>query len=84
MFPAITTLPLMYEALGGERWQRAQRMGYWAIAMVAGHTLTMGYAGWLTPSTWHGGMPPITLWGFLLAVSALLAKWMSGKSARPA
>jgi len=82
MFPAITTLPLMYEALGGERWQRAQRMGYWAIAMVAGHTLTMGYKGWLDPSGWHGGMPPITLWGFLLAVAALIAKATSGPGKR--
>lgn len=78
LFPAITTLPLMYEALGGERWQRAQRMGYWAVAMVAGHTFTMGYKGWLDPSGWHGGMPPITLLGFLLAVAALLAKWTGG------
>ncbi len=84
MFPAITTLPLMYEALGGERWQRAQRMGYWAIAMVAGHTFTMGYKGWLDPSGWHGGMPPITLWGFLLAGGALLAKAMSGPGKRQA
>ena len=83
MFPAITTLPLMCEALGGERWQRAQRMGYWAIAMVAGHTLTMGYKGWLDPGAWHGGLPPITLWGFLLAVSALLAKAMSRSKNRP-
>ncbi len=80
MFPAITTLPMMYEALGGERWQRAQRMGYWAVAMVAGHTLTMGWKGWLDPSGWHGGMPPITMLGFALAAAALLAKLTHARS----
>lgn len=84
MFPALTTLPLMYEALGGVRWQRAQRMGYWAVAMVAGHTFTMGYKGWLDPSGWHGGMPPITLLGFLLATAALVAKALCRKTASSA
>jgi DMSO/TMAO reductase YedYZ heme-binding membrane subunit len=74
MFPAVTTLPLMYEALGGVRWQRAQRMGYWTLAMAAAHTFTMGVAGWFDPSTWPGGMPPITMLGFLVAGSALAAK----------
>ena len=82
LFPAITTLPLMYEALGGERWQRMQRMGYWAIAMVAAHTLTMGWAGWRDPSSWPAAMPPITLWGFVLAVAALTAKALSRRRAR--
>jgi DMSO/TMAO reductase YedYZ heme-binding membrane subunit len=79
MFPAITTLPLMYEVLGGVRWQRAQRMGYWTLAMAAAHTFAMGFAGWGTPSAWPGGMPPITLLGFLVAVSALSAKLLSGR-----
>jgi len=79
MFPAVTTLPLMYEALGGVRWQRAQRMGYWTLVMALGHTFTMGWKGWLTPGTWHGGMPPITLLGFLAAAAALTAKLTASK-----
>lgn len=74
MFPAITTLPLMFEALGGERWQRAQRMGYWTLAMAALHTGTMGFKGWIDVGGWHGGMPPITLLGFLVAMAGLIAK----------
>ncbi len=77
MFPAVTTLPLMYEALGGVRWQRAQRMGYWTLLIAAGHTLVMGYGGWFDTSTWPGGLPPITLLGFLVAASALTAKLLS-------
>ncbi len=74
MFPALTTLPLMFEALGGERWQRAQRMGYWALAMACGHTLVMGYKGWIDVASWPGGLPPITVLGFLTAAAALTAK----------
>jgi len=77
MFPAITTLPLMYEALGGERWQRAQRMGYWTLGMAALHTATMGWKGWIDVATWPGGMPPITLLGFLTAAAGLVAKLTS-------
>jgi DMSO/TMAO reductase YedYZ heme-binding membrane subunit len=79
MFPAITTLPLMYEALGGVRWQRAQRMGYWTLAMAAAHTLTMGFGGWFDTSTWPGSLPPITLLGFLIAASALTARLLSAR-----
>ena len=77
MFPAITTLPLMYEALGGVRWQRAQRMGYWTLAMAAGHTFVMGFSGWTDTSGWPGGLPPITMLGFLVAAAALTAKLTS-------
>lgn len=28
------------------------------------HLFFMGYKGWLIPSTWHGGLPPISLIGF--------------------
>jgi hypothetical protein len=54
-------------------------MGYWTLAMAAAHTFTMGFSGWTTPSTWHGGLPPITMLGFLVAASALVAKLVSGK-----
>ena len=28
------------------------------------HLFFMGYKGWFSPSTWHGGLPPISLIGF--------------------
>lgn len=30
------------------------------------HLFFMGYKGWLTPNAWHGGLPPISLVGFIL------------------
>jgi hypothetical protein len=36
------------------------------FALVLGglHLLFMGYAGWLKPAGWHGGLPPISLVAF--------------------
>lgn len=43
-----------------------------AALFVGAHLFTMGYAGWLTPHKWHGGMPPISLVSFALAIFALV------------
>ena len=74
LFPAITTLPYMYDALGMRRWLRAQHMGYVTLALACGHTMAMGYKGWIDLSTWPGNLPPITLLGFLAAFAALAVK----------
>jgi len=72
--PAITTLPNMYGALGGDQWKKAQRLGYWALALNCAHTFTMGFAGWFDLAAWPGTLPPITLLAFCIALLALLAK----------
>jgi DMSO/TMAO reductase YedYZ heme-binding membrane subunit len=33
----------------------------WAMLLGAAHLVFMGYAGWMTPSAWHGGIPPVSL-----------------------
>jgi hypothetical protein len=38
----------------------------WAMLLGAAHLFFMGYAGWLKPSGWHGGLPPISLVAFVL------------------
>ncbi len=35
-----------------------------ALLLGAAHLLFMGYEGWLNPSGWHGGLPPISLVAF--------------------
>ena len=57
-------------------------MGYWALAMAAGHTFVMGVKGWLDTATWPGGLPPITLLGCLIALSALAAKVWTAQRAK--
>ncbi len=39
-----------------------------AMILGAVHLIFMGYEGWLNPSGWHGGLPPISLVAFVLFV----------------
>lgn len=79
--PAITSLPFMDDHLGRERWLRMQRMGYAALALNGGHLLAMGAGGWIDVGSWPGGLPPITLLGFIVSAGALLVKMIhSGRS----
>jgi hypothetical protein len=39
-----------------------------ATAMVCIHVGVMGLGGWLKPKSWNGGLPPITLVSFLVAL----------------
>ena len=50
--PALTTLPMMPKALGGQRWKRSQRMGYAALFLVVVHLVVLGYRGWMAPAGW--------------------------------
>ncbi len=76
--PAASSLPNMEEALGRRWWRRAQRGGYLALAMAAAHTAAMGLPGWFRPGEWPGGLPPITLIGFLIAALPLAARLRRG------
>lgn len=76
LFPAIATLPYMYDSLGVARWLRAQHMGYATLALACGHTFVMGSKGWTDPSSWPGSMPPITLLAFLTALAGFSGKWV--------
>jgi DMSO/TMAO reductase YedYZ heme-binding membrane subunit len=40
----------------------------WAMILGGAHVLFMGYQGWLTPSGWHGGIPPVSLVAFVFFV----------------
>lgn len=61
-------------------WRAAPRPGrlrgraWWIIGaagLIAAHLVVMGLDGWLKPSGWHGGLPPISLVAFVLALGAL-------------
>jgi DMSO/TMAO reductase YedYZ heme-binding membrane subunit len=72
--PAITTLPMMPKAIGGRRWKRNQRLGYVALAFVVAHLVALGLGGWLAPSGWNAGLPPISLIAVLVALVPLFVK----------
>ena len=73
--PAITTLPMMPKALGGIRWKRTQRMGYFCLIMVVVHMVVFGHRGWMAPSEWPWGIPPISLLAVIAATIPLLVKF---------
>ncbi len=74
MAPAITTLPMMPKAIGGRRWKRSQRAGYLALVLLVAHLGALGLQGWLTPSGWQAGLPPISLLATVAALVPLLVK----------
>jgi len=47
------------------RFITSRRFLLFALLLGAAHLFFMGYQGWINPSGWHGGLPPISLVGFL-------------------
>ncbi|MBW2241119.1 MAG: hypothetical protein JRH01_03970 [Deltaproteobacteria bacterium] len=50
----------------------SRRFFIWALLLGGVHLLFMGYSGWLDPSGWHGGLPPISLVAFVFFVASYL------------
>ena len=75
--PAITTLPMMPKAIGGKRWKRSQRMGYFCLVLVVAHMIVLGFKGWLAPSLWQWYLPPISLIAVTAALIPLVVKLQS-------
>lgn len=51
------------------------------VAFVLGgaHLLFMGYAGWMKPGGWHGGLPPISLVAFAVFAMAYIVNLFGRK-----
>jgi hypothetical protein len=45
------------------------------LLLIAAHTAGTGLPGWLEPGAWPGGMVPLTLIGFALAMGGLALSW---------
>jgi hypothetical protein len=50
----------------------SRRFLVWALLLGGVHLLFMGYSGWLDPSGWHAGLPPISLVAFVFFVTSYL------------
>lgn len=74
---AVASLPFMYDAIGPQRWRRAQSTGYWTLALACGHLIVMGRENWLDPASWPGSMPPVSLVALTAAMTALVTKGVS-------
>ncbi len=73
VMPGIATIPMMPSSLGGKRWKRVQRMGYFALTLVIGHLVILGFRGWMTPEKWSG-LPPISLLAVIAAMVPVAIK----------
>lgn len=51
----------------------------WALTLGLVHLFFMGYKGWLDPSGWHGGLPPISLLGFSFGLICYMINFMGRK-----
>lgn len=74
---AITSVPSIERALGEKRWLSFQHLGYLGLVAVLGHVFTMGISGWTDSSSWPGGLLPISLIAFVIALCALLLRAIS-------
>jgi hypothetical protein len=50
-----------------------------AMILGAAHLFFMGYEGWLNPSGWHGGLPPISLVAMLFFVTGYIINLLGRK-----
>jgi DMSO/TMAO reductase YedYZ heme-binding membrane subunit len=74
MSPAVTSLSIMSKAIGGKRWKRSQRLGYYSLLLVIIHVFVLGFNGWLAPQKWPAGLIPISLVAFVVALLPLMVK----------
>lgn len=44
----------------------SRRFLIWALLLGGIHLAFMGYSGWMDPSSWQAGLPPISLVGFII------------------
>ena len=51
----------------------------WAMLLGALHLVFMGYEGWLNPSGWHGGIPPVSLVAIAIFVAGYIANLLGRK-----
>ena len=51
----------------------------WALLLGGVHLVFMGYQGWLNPSSWHGGIPPVSLVAIVIGVVGYIANLLGRK-----
>jgi DMSO/TMAO reductase YedYZ heme-binding membrane subunit len=51
----------------------------WAMLLGGAHLVFMGYEGWMNPSGWHGGIPPVSLVAISFFVVGYIANLLGRK-----
>lgn len=71
---ALISIPQVADSMDAKQWLFVQRTGYLAFILVGLHVGVMGFEGWLKPTTWPGGLLPISLIAFTMILFVLLAR----------
>jgi DMSO/TMAO reductase YedYZ heme-binding membrane subunit len=62
-----------------DRFTTSRKFLQFALLLAAAHLLMLGYAEWLAPGEWQGGMPPISLLAFLVFIPGILFNLLGGE-----
>lgn len=68
--PLAASLPGARAQMSARYWQLLQKIGVLGM-LLGGLHVSYGVPSWLAPSSWYGGLPPITLWSASAVVIAL-------------
>jgi DMSO/TMAO reductase YedYZ heme-binding membrane subunit len=76
VLPALTSFAGIRAAMDGAAWKRAQTLSVAALWVGGVHVAAMGWKTWTQAAmaTWPGGLPPLTLLSFAVAVTALAVR----------
>jgi hypothetical protein len=77
LFGAITTW--LYSITVWSKPKNFYRISWIIAASLALHTAAMGFENWTTPGQWPGGMPPMSLLSFLMAVAGTITFAILGR-----
>ena len=80
--PALCSDRRIASRLSPAAWGRAQRFGYFALALTAVHVMTVGIHNFTAIAAWPGGLPPISLLATLACAVPVAAKLVSISRAR--
>jgi DMSO/TMAO reductase YedYZ heme-binding membrane subunit len=76
---AITSINPIRQSMGVAQWRKLHQFGVSSLALLAGHIVFMGFAGWMKPETWLGGLPPITLIAIVPVLGVALLRELSAR-----
>lgn len=74
---AVSSIPSVMQTMESTRWRAVQRIGYWGLFTILIHIYTVGVRGWIDPTTWPGGLFPISLIAFICIMFVFTVKVFS-------
>jgi len=77
--PLAASLPGARSQMSARYWQLLQKIGVSGM-LLGGLHVSYGVPGWLTPSAWYGGLPPITLWSASAVAIALALRILAPRN----